>query len=79
MLVGTWLTWHFGRTRGARWAFAAQAGTLAAFFLVANAVVPLVVHRDTTALAEIVCRQIKPGDRRAMDGNLAALQRGILV
>lgn len=63
MFVGTWLTWQLGLTRGVRWAFAAQAATLAAFFLVATVVVPLVVHRNTQALANIVSAKIQPGDR----------------
>lgn len=63
MLAGTWLTWQFSRSRGVRWTFGAQAGMMVAFFLVANAVVPLVVHRNTLALAEIVSSKIQPGDR----------------
>jgi 4-amino-4-deoxy-L-arabinose transferase-like glycosyltransferase len=63
MLAGTWLTWQLGRTRGVRWAFGAQTATLVAFFLVASAVVPVVVHRNTKALAEIVTAKAQPGDR----------------
>ncbi|MBK9991083.1 MAG: glycosyltransferase family 39 protein [Verrucomicrobia bacterium] len=63
MLVGTWLTWQLGLTRGVRWAFGAQAATIVAFFLVAAAVVPVVVHRNTKALAEIVTVKVQPSDR----------------
>ncbi|MFT3781053.1 MAG: glycosyltransferase family 39 protein [Nibricoccus sp.] len=63
MLLGALLVWYFGRARGPRWALGVQAATMMAFFLVATAAVPKVIHRNTKALAEIVGARFRPGDR----------------
>lgn len=63
MLTGACLTWQLGRTRGVRWAFGAQTATVIAFFLIASAVIPSVVHRNTKALAETVTAKAQPNDR----------------
>lgn len=63
MIAGVALTWYFGRVRGPRRAFYTQVGTFAALFLLISAAVPVVVQRNTKALADVVAASIRPGDR----------------
>ncbi len=65
LATGAGFTWHFSRTKpqDARWAIGAMTTTMFSLYLVIAATLPLVMHRNSKALATLVTERAQPEDR----------------